>query len=72
MINSGAESEASARRGIENKFLDNALYKSVPNPDAHAFEILLEGAMESNVSKLIDGVEMMTPGLQAQVFNHIW
>ena len=69
LINSGEESEAAVRRDIENKFLDNGIYKEVQNPDSQAFELLLEGAMEGNVSKLIDGVEMMNPALQAHMFN---
>ncbi len=60
------------RRDVENKFLDDGVYKLPGNPDQVAFEMLLEGAMEANISKLIDGVEMMNPALQAHMFNRIW
>ena len=72
MLNSHAEGEARVRRDIENSFLDNGKWSVVANPDSCAFEKLLEGSMEESVEKLIEGVEMMNPALQAHLFHRVW
>ena len=47
-INNKIESEAMKRRTLENKFFDPSNYKIPNNPDAKAFEILLEASMDQS------------------------